>query len=226
MLSGRGCCEKSNSGSGALTYEPNGPRVGGPHLIPPLVEWLTIPSVCGNFQSFRLVFRGRAQGRDVECSSTACSAEVRYAHLPFTASRPHFIFLIRPSNEATCGGVFPPWLYGTQRMGPKGSLAFHPYCTMAVAQWRRRGGAVSAAGLDVEGPGDAGPPRPLSSIAGYRGLRLTEVNLSGHPADRALAPWGPFCCSLQSTPGRKWEGSHGKTTPNPDRRKGSRPNRR
>ena len=64
-------------------------------------------------------------------------------------------------------------------------------------------------------------PRPLSSIAGYRGLRLTEVNLSGHPADRVLAPWGPICCSLQSTPGQKGEGSHGKTTPQPDRRKGS-----
>jgi hypothetical protein len=52
-------------------------------------------------------------------------AEIRYAHLPFTASRPHFISLLGPSNEATCGGVLPPWPWDQKRWA-RGSRSIPP----------------------------------------------------------------------------------------------------
>jgi hypothetical protein len=42
------------------------------------------------------------------------------------------------------------------------------------------------------------PRGPCPVFAGYRGLRLTEVNLSGHPAEWMIAPCGKFAVAYRA----------------------------
>ena len=57
-------------------------------------------------------------------------------------------------------------------------------CDATSARYQSSESAFCRCVLDCEkSPGGGSPSGALSSIAGYRGLRLTEVNLSGHPAE-------------------------------------------
>jgi hypothetical protein len=91
----------------------------------------------------------------------------------------------RPATRAVpiSGGVLPhgPW-------GPP-SPPSQPSCTMAVALWRRKEGqGFLPPVLDCEKTPKMRDLWDLSNIAGDPGLRLTEVNLIGHSADRVFAP--------------------------------------